>query len=176
VKKCIYLIGSLRNPKIPEIANALAAATGYEVFADWHAAGPSADDHWRDYEKSRNPNVTIKEAVYGEAARHCFEFDKQHLDRSDIVVLVMPAGKSGHLELGYAIGKGKKGYVLFDSEPERYDIMLRFADGLATSLDELVGMLWEGEGKAPLNMSGHRIPNAGDIERMFIGGGRPRSY
>jgi hypothetical protein len=39
----------------------------------------------------------------------------------------MPAGKSGHLELGYAIGSGKRGFVCFDQEPDRWDVMYRFA-------------------------------------------------
>lgn len=140
-RKCVYLIGSLRNPLIPEIANKIEAATGYEVFASWFAAGPEADDKWRDYEKARNPNLGIADAVYGHAAEHCFEFDKKHLERCDAVVLVMPAGKSGHLELGWALGRGKKGFILFDQEPERYDLMLRFADGIATSVGEVTAML-----------------------------------
>jgi nucleoside 2-deoxyribosyltransferase len=41
----------------------------------------------------------------------------------------MPAGKSGHLELGYVSGKGKPTYVLFDHEPERWDVMYQFATG-----------------------------------------------
>lgn len=143
-RKCVYLIGSLRNPLIADIANKIEAATGYEAFASWFAAGPEADDRWRDYEKARNPTGGVREAVYGYAAEHCFEFDKKHLERADAVVLVMPAGKSGHLELGWALGKGKKGFILFDQEPERYDLMLRFADGIATSLDELVIMLGDG--------------------------------
>ncbi len=46
----IYLIGSLRNPNIPAIANELRTL-GYEVFDDWYAAGPEADDYWKSYEK-----------------------------------------------------------------------------------------------------------------------------
>ena len=53
----------------------------------------------------------------------------------------MPAGRSGHLELGYIIGLGKRGYILFDVEPERYDVMYQFAQGVAFSLDELCKML-----------------------------------
>jgi len=49
----------------------------------------------------------------------------------------MPAGKSCHLELGYMVGKGKKCYVLFDKEPDRWDIMYGFATDVFFSLDEL---------------------------------------
>ena len=120
----IYLIGSLQNPQVPEIANEIRKATGEEVFDDWYAAGPEADDYWRDYEKSRGRSY--KEGLQGLAARHVFDFDLQHLNRSTRGVLILPAGRSGHLELGYIIGQGKPGYILLDN-PDRWDVMYRFA-------------------------------------------------
>jgi hypothetical protein len=123
----VYLIGSLRNPEVNRIAAAIREL-GYEVFDDWTAAGPTADDSWRDYEKQRGH--TYPQALRGFAAKHVFAFDKFHLDRANIAVLLMPAGKSGHLELGYFLGTGKPGYVLFDQEPERFDVMYQFATGV----------------------------------------------
>jgi hypothetical protein len=130
----VYLIGSLRNPKVPEIAQKLREHD-LEVFDDWFAAGPEADDKWREYEKSRGHSYL--EALDGLAADHVFNFDKSHLDSSDAVVLVLPAGKSGHLELGYAIGTGKPGYILID-DPERWDVMYRFATKVFDKVDELI--------------------------------------
>ena len=132
----VYLIGSLRGKLVEQAAKALRAA-GYEVFDDWFAAGPEADDHWQRYSNERGH--TYKEALAGHAAQNVFAFDKKHLDRADIVVLVLPAGKSAHLELGYAIGQGKPGFVLFDEVPERYDVMYNFANAVCFSVDELLG-------------------------------------
>ena len=129
----IYLIGSLRNPEVPKIANRIREL-GFEVFDDWYAAGPEADDKWRDYEKARGH--TYKEALKGLAADHVYQFDLKHLNECDIAVLYLPAGKSGHLELGYVIGKGKKGYILLDN-PERWDVMYLFADGVFHNFEEL---------------------------------------
>lgn len=122
--KSIYVIGSLRNPAIPKLGNKLRFA-GFDVFDSWYAPGPRADDFWRDYTKIRGLNY--KEALQDWSAKHVFEFDKFHLDRCDIAVMLMPGGKSAHLELGYMIGKGKKGFILFDKEPKRYDVMVQFA-------------------------------------------------
>lgn len=97
---------------------------GYEVFDDWYAAGHEADDKWRDYELARGH--TYEEALNGFAARHVFDFDVHHLDRADIGVLALPAGKSGHLELGYLVGKGVPSFILFEDIPERYDVMNLF--------------------------------------------------
>lgn len=126
----IYLIGSLRNPQVPVIAQQLRA-DGHQVFDDWYAAGPEGDDKWRDYEKGRGHSFV--EALKGHAARHVYEFDRKHLEGADTVILVCPAGKSGHLELGWALGKGKQGFVLVDS-PERWDVMYQFADGVFDNL------------------------------------------
>lgn len=129
----IYLIGSLRNPEVPKLAEKIREL-GFEVFDDWYAAGPEADDKWRDYEKARSH--TYKEALKGYAADHVYKFDLKHLNECDIAVLHLPTGKSGHLELGYVIGKGKIGYILLDN-PERWDVMYLFAHGVFHSFEEL---------------------------------------
>jgi nucleoside 2-deoxyribosyltransferase len=134
--KTVYLIGSLRNHRVPEFAD-IIRASGFDVFDDWYAAGPTADDSWQAYEEARGK--TYPEALNSYAAKHVFEFDKEHLLRADIGVLLMPAGKSGHLELGWIIGKGKPGFVLFpDGPPERWDVMYQFASGIFYGVDQFL--------------------------------------
>ena len=131
----IYLIGALKNWKVIDIAKRLREE-GHEVFDSWISPGPEADEFLRKYSKRRG--LTHKEIMNDWSVTHIYEFDKFHLDRADTVIMVMPCGKSGHIELGYAIGKGKKGYILFDKEPSKYDIMHRFADGIFYDLNELI--------------------------------------
>lgn len=154
----IYLIGSLRNPQIPNIAKVLRLE-GLEVFDDWYAAGPEADDYWRDYEKARGNSYL--EGLQGLAATHVFEFDKRHLDRSEAGILVLPAGKSGHLELGYLIGSGKPGYILLD-DPERWDVMYKFATLVTTSLEEIIDDIKMGP-----KVSGSGVAGGGVVERSL---------
>lgn len=137
--KSIYLIGSLRNPKVTELAIWLRKEGGYDVFDDWMAAGPEADDYWMEYEKERGNNYA--QALQGYAAKHVYEYDRSHLDRCEGGVLMLPAGKSGHLELGYLIGQGKRGYILLDKDPERFDVMYQFATGIAYNKEELLSMM-----------------------------------
>ena len=131
----IYLIGSLRNPEIPHIGNRLREI-GFEVFDDWFGAGKIADDSFQAYETLKGHSY--KQALRGYGARHIFNFDRYHLDRAEIGILVLPAGKSGHLELGRMSGQGKPTYVLFDKEPERWDQMYQFADDLFFSVEEMI--------------------------------------
>lgn len=107
---------------------------GFEVFDDWVAAGHEADLKWQEYEIARGH--TFEQALQGYAAKHVFEYDKFHLDRADIGVLLMPAGKSGHLELGYLRGREKPCFILFDEVPTRYDVMIQFAKA-CFSFDQL---------------------------------------
>ena len=126
-EKVVYIIGSLRNENIPVLANKVRKEfPTYEVFDDWFSPGPEADEFWRKYEKKRGS--TYKQALNNWAGKHVFEFDKHHIDRADIGILYMPAGKSGHLELGYMIGQGKRCYILFDKEPDRWDVMYQFCN------------------------------------------------
>ena len=136
IKPIIYLIGSLRDSKVPEIGQQLRDA-GFEVFDDWHAAGPTADDEWKRYEEDRGH--TYEQALEGYAAKHVFAFDKHHLLKADIGVLIMPCGKSGHLELGYMLGlEGKRGYILREQGVDRWDCMYQFADGVFADLKSLI--------------------------------------
>lgn len=140
-QETIYLISSLRNESTRVLAQELRQQ-GYDVFDDWHAAGPQADDIWKEYEVGRGH--TYREALRGYHANHAFELDYRHLTRATIGVLLLPAGKSGHLELGYMLGQRKRGYILFpDGEPDpgRWDLMYKFATRIFLDKSELIAEL-----------------------------------
>ena len=135
----VYLMGSLRNPKLPGVGVELRAQ-GYDVFDDWFGAGPEADDKWQEYEAQRGR--AYADALYGPAAENVFLFDKRNLDSSDMAVMVLPAGKSAHLELGYMLGQGKPGFIYFsEGEPERWDVMYQFATGVAFDMEQLISIM-----------------------------------
>lgn len=150
----IYIIGSLRNPEILALTNRLTRE-GHEVFSDWKCASENADDAWRDYEQGRGRSFT--EALSGYAAQHVFAFDRTHLLRADTVVLAQPCGKSGHLELGWALGQGKKGYILLDGEPERWDVMYAFATKVVNNVEDLVEELDEDRNVQRLRAEGYSL-------------------
>lgn len=135
-KRMIYIIGSLRNKNVPIISNQLRAVNKeWEIFDSWYAPGPKADDYLRNYCSGKG--MTYKETLHDYAATHIFEFDEYHLNRATDVVLIMPCGKSGHLEMGWGLGKKKRGYVLFNQVPKRVDIMYQFATDIFFNFEEL---------------------------------------
>ena len=132
--KSIYLIGALKNWDIVQLTNELEQQ-GFDVFSEWLTPGPEADSFLLKYAKLRG--WSYKQALDSYAANHTFLFDKKHIDRCDLAVMCMPCGKSGHIELGYVIGCGKPGYILFDSEPERFDLMHKLATDIFFSKQDL---------------------------------------
>ena len=130
----IYVIGSLRGDGVRWVAAELRD-DGHEVFDDWHASGPEADDIWQTYEQDRGHGFV--EALTGKFAKHVLEFDKAGMEWADIGLLVLPAGKSGHLELGaYFVNvKGKEAHILMEDEPDRWDQMYGLATGVWPSLE-----------------------------------------
>lgn len=152
----IYICGSLRNEKILDLTTELQNKfPQHTIFSDWYAAGPEADDHWKSYEQERgNDYIT---ALGNPAAQNVFNFDKTHILESDIMILMCPAGKSGHLETGWHAGVAaatrqysrllgadvykltpKATYILLDEEDVRWDVMYNFVDKVFMRSEDLI--------------------------------------
>jgi hypothetical protein len=69
-----------------------------------------------------------------------FEADFNAMQKADTFVMVLPCGKSAHLELGWAIGAGKRTAILLE-DPVEPELMYRCADYLAPSLDALLAWM-----------------------------------
>ena len=92
----VYVAGSLQNPMVLDTAIDLRAS-GHEVFVDWFGGGPKADEHWRDTQIALGHNM--REAIEGSYAQNILAYDERWMEWAECVVVVEPAGKSGHMEL-----------------------------------------------------------------------------
>lgn len=70
-------------------------------------------------------------------AQRAYREDKKHIDWADAVVMLHPCGKSSHLEAGYAVGAGKKLFMLGEFPKGEFDVMYGFADSLHRNIDDL---------------------------------------
>jgi hypothetical protein len=135
----IYLNGSLKDPLVPQVAEMLRSR-GYEVFDDWHASGPRADEHWRTHEMSRGRNY--REALQAPFARHVFDFDVKHIMLCDAGVAIgkpsqLP-GRSGLIELMFMrYAMRVPTFVLLQGNPDDWDQMLPLAVDPANIFDSL---------------------------------------
>jgi hypothetical protein len=69
-----------------------------------------------------------------------FESDFGAMKEADVFVLVLPCGRSAHLELGWAVGAGKRTAILLD-DPCTPDLMYRMVDFVAPNVMDLLDWL-----------------------------------
>ena len=92
------------------------------------------DPEWKAWQPK-----DFREALDHPIAVEGFQRDMRALACCDICVLVLPCGRSAHLEAGYAAGFGKKVIVLLaPGEPE---LMYRMADFICFDVDEVVSVV-----------------------------------
>ncbi len=137
----IYLASSWKNAQeIYELAETLRL-TGHEVDAFVDASSGRYVFSWTEI-----PECHALDAVTflaDERSKRVFREDRKWLDWAECVVLVLPCGKSAHLEAGYGKGKGKR---LIIYAPHRFpvgefDVMYGFADYMTDRLGELINVL-----------------------------------
>jgi hypothetical protein len=88
----------------------------------------------------------VKEDDYLQALEHPiavagYEADFAALARADAVVLVLPCNRSAHLELGWAIGQGKRTAILLDGPLVTPELMYKMVDYISPNLFDLLGWL-----------------------------------
>jgi hypothetical protein len=78
-----------------------------------------------------------------------FKADKAGLDWANTVILLLPCGKSAHMEAGYAVGQGKELYIYGNLPIGERDTMYLFANGLFKP-EELPVLLKRLKGVSPI--------------------------
>lgn len=132
----IYVASSWRNPLQPAIVNILRQL-GHDVYDFRNPKEGDTGFNWREIDPDWQ-NWTPSQwraALKHPIAERGYESDITALRACDAVVFVLPCGRSASWEFGYAMGQGKKGYVvaLDKTEPE---LMFREAT-IITSMSEL---------------------------------------
>lgn len=120
----LYVASSWRNPRLDGVFAGLRAA-GFECY-DFRATNRSFN--WAQIDPSwdrANPVLSAADnqrALRAPVALEAFANDHGGLDWADAGVLVMPCGRSAHLEAGYLLGQGKPVFILL-ADDERPDLM-----------------------------------------------------
>jgi len=137
----IYVASSWRNNQQPMVVKVLREA-GHEVYDFRRPCPGELGFQWLDVDpkwKSWNP-LEFANALNHPIAQKAFTTDMTALMECDVCVLVLPCGRSAHLEAGWAVGNGKHLFILLDqSEPE---LMYAMADHLCLSLYDLLQKLF----------------------------------
>ena len=99
------------------------------------------DDGWESWSFSQ-----YKQALDHPISIQGYRRDFYALEQASSCVLVLPCGRSAHLEAGYMIGQ-RKPTVIYIPQPETIEpeLMYKLADGLTNSLHELAELIKIGE-------------------------------
>ncbi|MGB9903064.1 MAG: hypothetical protein ACPLQO_00160 [Desulfotomaculales bacterium] len=123
----IYLASSWKNAEIVRAFALYLRKAGFEADDFTDPSNGRYVFHWS--EVGETDKLDAINFLQDERAQKAFQEDKKWLDWADAVVLILPAGKSAHLEAGYAKGQGKLLVIWQKSFPRgEFDVMYGFAD------------------------------------------------
>lgn len=138
----IYVASSWKNPIHPEVVKALRAA-GHTVYdyrnpkpGDYGFSWDEIDPNWRDW-TCHQWEAGLKHAK----AQDGFWSDFYALEECECVVGLIPFGASAGLEIGWALGQGKKAILLHTDLKARPDLMVKMIPNRVNSIKELVATL-----------------------------------
>lgn len=134
----VYVASSWRNQYQPSVVEAIRNA-GITVYDFRHPDKNDNGFHWSEIDSNWQqwtPEKYVKNLRHPIAEKG-YTKDMYALEQCDIAVLVLPCGKSSHLEFGFNAGRYKKGAILIleQCEPE---LMYNMASKVFTDLDDLV--------------------------------------
>lgn len=69
-----------------------------------------------------------------------YQADYAAMERADCLIMVLPCGKSAHLELGWACGSGRRTAILME-DPIEPELMYKMVDYMTPHLFDLLGWL-----------------------------------
>lgn len=134
----IYVASSWRCAEQPAVVDALRA-DGHEVYDFRNPPGRTGfawseiDPAWLGWDPE-----TYRGLLDHPTAIAGYQSDFDAMEWADTFVLVLPCGQSAHLELGWAVGQGKRTAILLSPDKFEPELMYRMVDKLATSIDELL--------------------------------------
>jgi hypothetical protein len=137
----VYVASSWRNETQPEVVSMLKAFD-FEVY-DFR--NPSPANHgfsWSEIDpdwKNWTPDEYIKALDHPRAVEG-YNLDHDGILWADVCILLLPSGRSAHVEAGYMKGLGKKVYLILNGNHEA-ELMYRVFDGIFESVGQCVGKL-----------------------------------
>ncbi len=137
----IYVASSWKNKYQPRVVEELRKE-GHEVY-DFSNPNGNTGFFWEEIDKDWEQwrLTQYLQALEHPRAVEAFQTDKDALDWSDTVVMVLPCGDSSHTELGYGAGAGKKTGIYMPEGIMRPELMYKLADHISVNVGHLLPWL-----------------------------------
>jgi len=154
-KRNVYVASSWRNRYQPEVVQQLRGLD-LEVY-DFRNPRPGDDGfRWSEIDpdwQNWTPEQYVA-ALSHPIAEAGFKSDMDALRCADATLLVLPSGRSAHLELGYAVGAGQR-TAIYIPERQEPELMAKMVDDLLISVDDLMSWASEVAVACCLSRGGH---------------------
>ena len=139
----LYVASSWRNPLYGGVIEVLKAAK--VLHYDFRHPAPGNDGfHWREIDggwQTWTPSV-YRQALEHPLACRSFRCDMDALKACTRLLLVLPCGRSAHLELGYVIGAGKETIIYYpETEQLEPELLYKAATHLCVTMGEVLACL-----------------------------------
>jgi hypothetical protein len=135
----IYIASSWKNQEKCLLVARLLRSVGHEVdcFCD-DSTGRYAF-HWTEIVEKEEDLGKLDQFGFQADTRtwRAFREDMKWLDWADAVVLLLPSGRSAHLEAGYKKGQGGQVFILGGFPAGEYEVMYCMADGVYRYPDDV---------------------------------------
>lgn len=144
----IYVASSWRNITQQLTVHVLRAA-GFDVY-DFKNPPNGHGFQWREVAWADidflQGNVDVEKQQYLDALEHPraeegFHSDFDAMKNADTFVLVLPCGRSAHLELGWAVGAGKRTCIYAPEDTLTPELMYKMVDHIAPTIMDLLSWL-----------------------------------
>ena len=141
----VYVASSWRCLMQPAVIHILSAA-GIPAY-DFRNPEGGTGFAWQEVMPNYVPgSETCPADEYLECLEHPraiegYDADFAAMEKADTFVLVLPCGRSAHLELGWAVGAGKRTAILLDGPDVTPELMYKMVDFIAPSVHSLLGWL-----------------------------------
>lgn len=126
----VYVASSWRNDRQPSVVIGLQNC-GHDVYDFKNPSKESTGFHWSEIDPDWQ-QWTLEQyliALNHPVAKRGYKSDMDAMIWADACVLVMPCGRSAHLELGWFAGQGKPCCILHDSfNPVEPELMAKMCD------------------------------------------------
>jgi len=135
----IYVASSWRNDHQPAVVKSLQAV-GHDIYDFRHPSPENDGFHWSEIDEFWQDWLPDQyfDSLKHPLAVNGFRFDMDAMEWADACVLVMPCGRSAHLELGWFVGQGKRTCILHDPhDPVEPELMAKMCDAQFKSINEV---------------------------------------
>jgi hypothetical protein len=148
----IYVASSWRNEARQQETVRTLRAAGHIVYDfrnpapgdtgfGWSQCAPVGTDAGAFRDMMQDPAFFRDEVLTHPKALSGYGLDMHGLRTAEATVLVLPCGRSAHLELGYAVGARQRTLVLLDDPMSEPELMYLMCSDICVSLDEVVSKL-----------------------------------